>query len=207
MSTLPRDASGHLVVRTAYRLCSFFSLSLFFVVHFNAPAYFISRCPGSMAKLVASSQRVCWALVRMAFSLFARVRTFLGIIHFVSGTDFSNRLVSLNHCLASRTKLITIVCKERTESLQLTKKFFSTPSRGLFRWLPWILASRFSPTQHYEKDADGLSTRLQKPVVKQGGREFKVFSFSFSLWIFLLYIYIYIYIYIYWLLLMSNIDR
>eukprot|EP00050_Salpingoeca_kvevrii_P016311 m.54327 g.54327 ORF g.54327 m.54327 type:complete len:482 (+) comp6836_c1_seq1:107-1552(+) len=28
--------------------------------------------------------------------------------------------------------------------------------------------------KHYESDADGLSTRLTKPLVKQGGREFKI---------------------------------
>nr|BAF02917.1 protein tyrosine kinase CSK [Monosiga ovata] len=36
--------------------------------------------------------------------------------------------------------------------------------------------------QHYEKDADGLCTRLRKPVVKQGGREFKIDARKFVNW-------------------------
>lgn len=36
--------------------------------------------------------------------------------------------------------------------------------------------------QHYERDADGLCTNLRKPVVKQGGREFKVDARKFVNW-------------------------
>ena len=114
-ATLPRDASGNILVTEQQRSPANVVFSLF------------SPCLGSTEKSAASLQRACLPHAKMACILFARARIFLATTRSVFGElNFKFQIISM--CLRKALFFSWVVCSSRLYCVNFQLNFQSSIS-------------------------------------------------------------------------------